>query len=156
MGISDPAFPASAAFDQIQEGLAKSDADRQDAIKKGGAIFAFTLKNKEGKEGSWYLDLKSKGEVGRGLAPEGQKPAGMSMILQSQEKKMAFHDDEFRSNTCVFFLVTLVLADEDFGKLVAGSAKAQSLFMGGKLKIKGDMMKATKLEPILGSARAKL
>jgi hypothetical protein len=76
MGISDPAFPASAAFDQIADGLAKSDADRKDAIKKGGAIFAFTLKNKEGKEGSWYLDLKNKGEVGRGVAPEGEKANG--------------------------------------------------------------------------------
>jgi putative sterol carrier protein len=46
--------------------------------------------------------------------------------------------------------------DENFDKLVSGKAKAQTLFMGGKLKIKGDLMKATKLEPILGQAKAKL
>jgi putative sterol carrier protein len=62
--------------------------------------------------------------VGRGLAPEGKKPA-----------------------------VTLVLGDGEFGKLVAGKANAQKLFMSGKLKVKGDVMKATKLDPILKKAQ---
>jgi putative sterol carrier protein len=51
--------------------------------------------------------------------------------------------------------VTLILADDDFGKLVKGTAKAQSLFMSGKLKVKGDIMKATRLEPILGTVQQK-
>jgi len=51
--------------------------------------------------------------------------------------------------------VTLLLSDDDFGKLVRGTAKAQSLFMAGKLKIKGDIMKATRLEPILGTVQTK-
>ncbi|KAI9167628.1 Fatty acid-binding protein [Paramyrothecium foliicola] len=51
--------------------------------------------------------------------------------------------------------VTLQLSDEDFGKLVAGKANAQRLFMGGKLKVKGDVMKATKLDPILKKAQTK-
>jgi len=126
MGVSDPAFPASTAFDTIESGLS-SEANRKDAIKKGGAIFAFTLKNKAGNQESWHLDLKKEGKVGKGLAPAGEKPT-----------------------------VTLVLADEDFEKLVKGTAKAQTLFMGGRLKIKGDLMKATRLEPILGQAKAKL
>ncbi|KAJ9645399.1 uncharacterized protein PV06_07898 [Exophiala oligosperma] len=50
--------------------------------------------------------------------------------------------------------VTLILTDENFGKLVAGKSKAQTLFMGGKLKVKGNVMKATKLEPILGKAKS--
>ncbi len=37
--------------------------------------------------------------------------------------------------------VTLSLSDEDFGKLVNGKTQAQRLFMSGKLKIKGDVMK---------------
>lgn len=49
--------------------------------------------------------------------------------------------------------VTLLLSDADFGNLVAGKGNAQRLFMSGKLKIKGDVMKATKLEPILKKAR---
>jgi putative sterol carrier protein len=63
--------------------------------------------------------------VGKGLAPAGKKPA-----------------------------VTLVLSDEEFGKLVSGKANAQKLFMSGKLKVKGDVMKATKMEPILKKARS--
>ncbi|KAI2467055.1 sterol-binding-like protein [Annulohypoxylon bovei var. microspora] len=51
--------------------------------------------------------------------------------------------------------VTLSLSDEDFAKLVAGQANAQRLFMSGKLKIKGDVMKATKLQPILQKAQTK-
>lgn len=52
-------------------------------------------------------------------------------------------------------LVTLTLSDADFASLVAGKANAQRLFMGGKLKIKGNIMKATKMEPILKKAQGK-
>lgn len=52
-------------------------------------------------------------------------------------------------------LVTLSLSDEDFGKLVGGKTQAQRLFMSGKLKVKGDVMKATKMEPILKKAQTK-
>ncbi|KAK3328016.1 SCP2 sterol-binding domain-containing protein [Cercophora scortea] len=51
--------------------------------------------------------------------------------------------------------VSLTLSDADFGNLVAGKANAQRLFMSGKLKIKGDVMKATKLDPILKKAQTK-
>ncbi|KAL8392025.1 hypothetical protein RB595_002290 [Gaeumannomyces hyphopodioides] len=51
--------------------------------------------------------------------------------------------------------VTLTLSDADFGNLVIGKANAQKLFMSGKLKIKGDVMKATKLDPILKKAQTK-
>jgi putative sterol carrier protein len=51
--------------------------------------------------------------------------------------------------------VSLTLSESDFGNLVAGKANAQRLFMSGKLKIKGDVMKATKLDPILKKAQTK-
>jgi len=69
------AYPSSAAFDLIADGL-KDDAERKDAIKKGGAIFGFTIKNAEGSTESWYIDLKETGTVGKGTAPEGKKAAG--------------------------------------------------------------------------------
>jgi hypothetical protein len=77
MSVSDSAFPASAAFQQIADGLKNSEADKKDAISKAKAIFAFTLKNKDGQQKSWYIDLKNKGEVGEGLAPAGDKANGM-------------------------------------------------------------------------------
>ena len=52
-------------------------------------------------------------------------------------------------------IVTLSLAEEEFGKLVSGKAKAQQLFMSGKLKIRGDVMKATRMEPVLKRAQTK-
>lgn len=51
--------------------------------------------------------------------------------------------------------MTLILDDTDFAKLMSGKANAQNLFMKGKLKIKGDVMKATKMEPILAKAQTK-
>ncbi|KAI5462487.1 SCP2 sterol-binding domain-containing protein [Mariannaea sp. PMI_226] len=51
--------------------------------------------------------------------------------------------------------VTMTLSDEDFSSLVAGKANAQRLFMSGKLKVSGDVMKATKLDPILKKAQTK-
>jgi len=70
--------------------------------------------------------LKKEGVVGKGAAPEGGKAD-----------------------------VTLSVGDEEFGKLVKGEANAQKLFMSGKLKVKGDVMKATKLDPILKKAQTK-
>lgn len=51
--------------------------------------------------------------------------------------------------------VTIIVSDTDFGKLVQGKQKAQNLFMQGKLKIRGDIMKATRLDPILQKAQTK-
>lgn len=108
-------FPSSAAFEQIASALSASETDRKDALKTGNAIFAFNIKNKDGKQEAWHLDLKESGTVGKGAAPEGKKAD-----------------------------VTLTLPDEEFGKLVQGKANAQKLFMSGKLKIKGNVLKATK------------
>ena len=122
MSLKNDKFPSSAAFDAINEALA-DPAEKKSAIKQGNAVFAFTLKNAAGDTESWHIDLKNKGEVGKGL---GEKPT-----------------------------VTLSLSDADFQSLAAGKANAQRLFMSGKLKIKGDVMKATKMEPILKKAQTK-
>ena len=105
-------YPASQAFDLINSSLQADDTERKNAIKQGNAIFSFTLKNPAGNTESWYIDLKKEGKVGKGEAPAGGKAD-----------------------------VILSLTDEDFGKLVAGKTQAQRLFMSGKLKVKGDVMK---------------
>lgn len=71
-------FPSSVAFEAINNALQSDDAERKDAVKKGNAIFAFTLKNPSGETESWYIDLKDKGEVAKGDAPEGKKADGGS------------------------------------------------------------------------------
>lgn len=124
MSLSKPSFPSSAAFDVINATLNASDAERKEAIGMAKAVFQIDLKNAEGKEESWTLDLKDEGKVSAGAAKKAN--------------------------------VTLSLSDENFGKLVTGSANAQKLFMGGKLKIKGDVMKATKLDPIFKKSQAQM
>ena len=74
MSLALASHPSSQAFELINQAL-QDPAERKDAIKKGGAIFSFVLKA-DGKEESWYIDLKDKGEVGRGAAPEGGKADG--------------------------------------------------------------------------------
>eukprot|EP00928_Gymnodinium_smaydae_P035931 TRINITY_DN251_c0_g1_i4.p2 TRINITY_DN251_c0_g1~~TRINITY_DN251_c0_g1_i4.p2 ORF type:complete len:107 (-),score=44.92 TRINITY_DN251_c0_g1_i4:108-428(-) len=49
--------------------------------------------------------------------------------------------------------VTISMAEEDFVAMAAGKLDGMQAFMGGKLKIKGNMMLAQKLGPILESAR---
>ncbi|KAK9479094.1 SCP2 sterol-binding domain-containing protein [Lipomyces japonicus] len=122
-------FPSSNAFDLIKAGFADENA-RKKAIRQAKAIFAFTLTNSSNQTESWFIDLKSSGDVGKGLAPEGKKAD-----------------------------VTLALSDDNFQKLIDGKINAQKLFMSGKLKIKGDIMKASSAENIfkaIGPAKAKL
>ncbi|KAK4626552.1 Fatty acid-binding protein [Fulvia fulva] len=125
MGLKEEAWPSSASFDDLAEALSDPQS-KKDAIKQAGTIFAFTLKNDKGEEKSWFIDLKETGVVGKGLAPEGKKAD-----------------------------VTMILSDENFAKLIVQKANAQKLFMSGKLKVKGNVMKATKLEPILKRAQPK-
>jgi hypothetical protein len=94
MGLADPAFPASEAFDAIQQGINENPKDKADAVKKANSIFAFTLKNKEGKTASWHVDLKSKGEVAKGDAPEGQKADGELRVLLSIRAALRIANDE--------------------------------------------------------------
>lgn len=77
MGLANSEFPASEAFDAINQGMIDEPAEKKDAIKKAGAVFAFTLKNKAGKQESWYIDLKTDGSVGKGASPPNGKADGM-------------------------------------------------------------------------------
>lgn len=146
--LAPDSFPSSAAFDAINQTLQADEGERKNAVNSAKAVVAFNLKNAKGEEQSWYLDLKNKGEVGQGAAPAGGKADGEFCIISQY---MGFSG---RANIR-WGSVTLSLSDEDFQQLVSGKANAQRLFMGGKLKIKGNIMKATKMEPILKKAQGK-
>lgn len=73
-------FPSSAAFDVINETLQADQNEKKNAVDQAKAIVAFNLKNEKGEEKSWYLDLKNKGEVGEGAAPQGGKADGESCL----------------------------------------------------------------------------
>ncbi|GEQ70682.1 hypothetical protein JCM33374_g4361 [Metschnikowia sp. JCM 33374] len=112
-------FNASSLFEQLSEGL-KDDTIRRKAIAGVKAIIVITLKNKEGKQQSWVLDLKKEGSIKKSAS-----------VPKSD--------------------VQLLLKDADFVKLSSGKASGQKLFMSGKLKVKGNMMKATAIDSVIKS-----
>lgn len=112
-------FNASDLFKELSDGL-KDDAIRKKAINGVKAVIVITLKNKEGKDQSWVLDLKKDGAITK--------------------------SDSVPKND-----VQLILKDADFVKLANGKANGQKLFMNGKLKVKGNMMKATAIESVFKS-----
>lgn len=86
----------------------------------------FAFEVKGAEEGHWYLDLKN----GAGSAGKGESPSPAD--------------------------ATLIMDSQDFVKMFQGKLKATAAFMTGKLKIKGDMGKAMKLEKLMGSLQSKL
>lgn len=117
--IGADGFNASSFLKELEDAL-KDDKVRQKAIAGVKATIIFTLKNKEGKEQSWLVDLKKDGTISK-------VEAGTKADVQ------------------------LILKDVDFTKLATGKANGQKLFMNGKLKIKGNMMKATAIETVFKS-----
>lgn len=117
--VTADGFNASELFKQLQDGLA-DEAIKKKAIGGVKAVIVITLKNKEGKDQSWVLDLKNKGDI-------------------AKVDKLPKND------------VQLLLKDADFVKLANGKANGQKLFMNGKLKVKGNMMKATAIESVFKS-----
>lgn len=120
------AFPSSKIFDNIESALNGDEALKKKLIKQTGAIIVFNLKSREGKIESWNLDLKKNGTIAKG-ASSSAGPAD----------------------------ITLNIADSDFSALVDGKANAQRLFMSGKLKVKGNVMKAASVETVLKAAQQK-
>lgn len=87
---------------------------------------AFLFVVKGDEAGTWFLDLKS----GTGRCGEGD--GGVTADA------------------------TLTMDSNHFFDMFSGKIKASSAFMTGKLKIKGDLQKAMKLEKLMSSLKAKL
>jgi len=120
-------FESSAVLKQIADGLTVlSSADRKSQVQKIKAIFQFNVKNGDGTVQTWTLDLKNgEGEVTKGTF-EGKKPD-----------------------------IQIDVADADLVALSQGKLNGQKAFMQGKLKVKGNMMLATKLDTVLKSSQPK-
>ncbi|KAF9304276.1 hypothetical protein BGZ74_001971, partial [Mortierella antarctica] len=121
------AFKSAAAFDQIAAGItAMSSADRQAQVKKIKGIFQFDITNEAGQSTQYFIDLKN-GEGAVGAGPAKNKPD-----------------------------VVIAVKDATFVELASGTANAQKLFMSGAIKVKGQVMLATKLGDVLKANKSKL
>lgn len=123
MTLAADGFNASPWLKELNVGLSDKTIKKK-AISAVGAVVVITLKNKEGKDQSWVLDLQNDGSVSKvDNPPEGD--------------------------------VQLLLKDADFVKLASGKDTGQRLFMNGKLRVKGNMMKATAIESVFKSLEAR-
>ncbi|KAJ3016804.1 bifunctional hydroxyacyl-CoA dehydrogenase/enoyl-CoA hydratase fox2 [Thoreauomyces humboldtii] len=119
--VAVPGFAASKVFTQIAAGWNAAPAAGKSAqIKKIKSVFAFEITNSEGKKQAWFVDLKNgEGAVGAGAPPSGKAD------------------------------MTVIVGDKEFIELASGKLKPQKAFMAGKIKIKGNMSLATKIDAVL-------
>ncbi|KAK4688424.1 hypothetical protein P7C73_g1684, partial [Tremellales sp. Uapishka_1] len=123
--LNEPGFKTSDVLSTLSSAFEKmSETEKKAQIKKTNGLFQLNVKNSEGKEAVWVIDLKNKGEVTKGPA---KKPD-----------------------------VSMTLSDDTFIALADGKLNGQKAFMTGALKVKGNVMLATKLDNVLKGAKAKL
>ncbi|KAF8929844.1 hypothetical protein BGZ52_001751, partial [Haplosporangium bisporale] len=121
------AFKSAAAFEQIAAGITSmSSADRLAQVKKIKGIFQFDITNEAGQTTQYFIDLKN-GEGAVGAGAAKNKPD-----------------------------VVISVKDDVFVELASGKANAQKLFMSGAIKVKGQVMLATKLGDVLKANKSKL
>ncbi|MEN1967414.1 SCP2 sterol-binding domain-containing protein [Lentibacillus sp. N15] len=86
----------------------------------------------KGKEGVYQFDIKGDDE-------------GTYQMIIDEDGPRAIQGTQ-KDPQC-----TLTINDENFRKMVAGTLNPTAAFMGGKLKIKGNMGLALKLQTVLNS-----
>ncbi|KAL1920419.1 uncharacterized protein VTP21DRAFT_796 [Calcarisporiella thermophila] len=118
--VTVPGYNAAVVFQQIANMMKSYSPQELESQKsKARGIFQFDIKNAAGQTQSWTIDLKHDGRVVRGKI-EGKKPD-----------------------------VTVQVKDNDFLDMALGKIGGQRAFMTGKLKLKGNIMQATKLDAVM-------
>ncbi|KAF9181097.1 hypothetical protein BGZ51_005671 [Haplosporangium sp. Z 767] len=121
------AFKSEAVFEQIGAGIeAMSPADRAAQVKKVNGAFQFDITNDSGDTATYHIDLKND----KGHVGPGPCSGKADVVVS--------------------------VKDDTFVDLASGKANAQKLFMSGAIKVKGQVMLATKLGDILKANKSKL
>lgn len=119
--LAEEGFYGSELFDFMKSVVDGDPELKKKSIERVKALTVITLRNKSGQTKSWLLDFKNDGEVKK---LDGKPPKAD---------------------------IQLMMADKEFVKLINNEANPQLLFMAGKLKIKGNIVKAASIEPFLRS-----
>lgn len=126
-GVSVPGFASSGVFEEIAAGIAAAPQATKDKMKRQiKSVFQFDVRDPKTKATqTWYIDMKDSLQVSL-TAPGGKKAN-----------------------------VTIAVADKDFVDLAQGKLNGQKAFMTGKIKVKGNIMLATKLDTVFKGLRPK-
>ncbi|KAI9240996.1 MAG: SCP2 sterol-binding domain-containing protein, partial [Podila humilis] len=120
-------FQSEEIFTRLNEALdAFEPAERQELVKQVKGIFLFNVKNAKGDTAVWMMDMKN----GIGLMKKG-KIDGLKPDI------------------------TLEMKDKDFVDLFMGKTNGQKAFMTGKIKVKGAIMLALKLDTMMKDTQEK-
>ncbi|KAJ3153420.1 hypothetical protein HDU86_005250 [Geranomyces michiganensis] len=125
MSVDVPGFQSSAVFSEIKAGIDAADQAKKDATVKK-AKAVFQFDVKNASGNVQTWTLDLKNNLGVSPAAPATKPD-----------------------------IVISISDKDFVDLASGKLNGQKAFMGGKLKIKGNMMLATKLDAILKDLKPK-
>lgn len=129
--------PKPAAEKAAQSGSAEADQIAQvfesvkklitkESVDKMQSVYAFNITVAGTEPQIWYLDLKSE----NGAVGKGDIPVTPD--------------------------VTFTINADNFKKMFAGNLKPTTAFMSGKMKMKGDLSKAMKLESLMGKLQSKV
>ncbi|RKP02725.1 hypothetical protein CXG81DRAFT_10399 [Caulochytrium protostelioides] len=117
-------FASTTVFQGIRDGL-DAASDRAGLVKKTGGLIAFEITNDAGQTLHYTVDMKNgAGAVYEGAPKNGAKPD-----------------------------LAISVSDANFGLLAAGKLSPQKAFMSRKIKVKGNLMLANKLDAIMKLAK---
>ncbi len=126
---------STAKLENLSRNLADNNTLAEEAAKKLDSNVSFDVFNKKGEKVKWILHAK------KGKKVELTK-------LGNSDSQSAEESD-----------IRIRISDLNLIKLIRGKQSAQRLFMAGKLKIKGNVLKAAYIEKLLkyaGQEKAKL
>ncbi|EPQ03660.1 Hydroxysteroid dehydrogenase-like protein 2 [Myotis brandtii] len=170
--LQPPSKPPSGAVKETFKIVKASLSD--DLVKATQAIYQFELSGEDG--GTWFLDLKNKGGNAGYGEPSEQADVVMNMSTDDFVKmfsawpvrKVAKEEPEPELGAVPLQLIPAPLrllppllpllssTAAEVGQARRGKMKPTMAFMSGKLKIKGNMALAIKLEKLMSQMQAKL
>jgi len=125
--VSVPGFASGALFEQIRTGLEVLPKEER-------------IANVKKVQGIFQFDVKNAEGKSQSWTLDLKNDVG-SIVVGPRSKPD----------------ITIIVSDQDFQDLASGKLNGQKAFMSGKIKVKGKMMLATKLDVVLkGAQKAKL
>ncbi|ODV61028.1 SCP2 sterol-binding domain-containing protein [Ascoidea rubescens DSM 1968] len=124
MSVTVDGFKSSPILEEINTTIDNNSKLRKSIIKQSNSKFGFNIKNNKGQSRFWVLDLKENGNI---------------RLVENYNA-----DDSIEKVDS-----TISISDANFKKLLLSKTSSQKLFMTGKLKISGNMVKAAGVEKIL-------